>query len=138
MAEKSKAKQHTEVAEGLAACTLLAGVEAITSTKMSVEFAFSAVWRSWGHSNKYLQVHTTHPRDDIYHQIIGRSERRRGAIAAWRDDGKWLVPYLVMHNWTAEETLDLIATNSGVPAQAWKDLTSEFLVELRARDGLRT
>lgn len=131
MSAKTKAVQQAEVAAGLALGVLEEGVAAITSGKMSVEFAFRPAWRRWQDTRSYPQVRADVMRDDIYYQVIGRSERRRFSYAAWRTDGPHLVPYVSMDAWTVGESLDALAESSGVARTSWQQLARLFLAGLK-------
>jgi hypothetical protein len=71
-------------------------------------------------------------RDDIYYQIIDRSEHRRTfSYAAWCRTGGKLYPYVALETSTVEETLSAVAEASEVPEAAWIELAALFLDKLK-------
>ena len=131
MAKKTKTNQQVEVGDGLALGILTSGIQAITSNKVAVEFAFRHAWRRWTFAAEYPQVKAGPKFDDIYVQIIGRSENRRFCYALWRTEGKYLFPHPTMKSWTVLESADALAESSGVPETAWLELATLFLSQLK-------
>jgi hypothetical protein len=122
----TQVEELTSIGQGLAAGCLAIGVRAVTSTKMTVEFAFIHAWRDWAYSSRFPKVRADQTRNDIYYQIIGRSERRNGGhLAAW-DVGRWLEPYF-HGQWTVDDAADLMPTYTGVPWDGWLELAKLFV-----------
>jgi hypothetical protein len=125
----TKAQQETAVGEGLAVGVLAVGVEAVTSSKVSVEFAFRRVWRDWPPRSLFGQVRADVERDSII-RILRDSEDRRGSyVAYWTFDGPEYVPVL-RQDWRVEECGDAIAEGSGVPFAQWVELAEAFVTAL--------
>jgi hypothetical protein len=124
----TKATQMTAVAEGLAVGCLELGHTELPANKMKVEFAFRVAWRVWPHRSQFPTVKTGPADDDIYYQIMGRSARRRGAIAYW-DMSRVLRPTLLTVE-DVDDALELIAQFYSIPAEDWVELTRVFTDEL--------
>ncbi len=100
----TKDQQIKHVVEGLALGVLANGVEAVTSAKMTQEFAFNHAWRRWGPASKFPSIKGHDPGNLIWIGI-GKSERRQGARAAWERD-RWCYPYVRLQGWTAMACLE--------------------------------
>lgn len=72
-------------------------------------------------------MHGSVERNDLYHQIIGRSEGRKWKYAAWQRANGLLHPYVWADDDTPEEAMEPLAESSGVPAEAWMELAALFL-----------
>jgi hypothetical protein len=103
----TKDQQIRHVVEGLALGVLANGVEAVTSGKMTQEFAFNYAWRRWSKVSNFSSIGGHDPGNLIWIGI-GKSKRRRGARAAWARD-RWSWPYITMDNWTVQDCLELHA-----------------------------
>lgn len=103
----TKDQQVRHVVEGLALGVLANQIEAVTSGKMAQEFAFNYAWRRWPQTSNFPSIGGHDPGNLIWIGI-GKSERRRGARAAWTRD-RWSWPYVTMDNWTVQDCLDLHA-----------------------------
>ncbi|MBF0686965.1 MAG: hypothetical protein IR158_04255 [Cellulomonas sp.] len=126
----TRVNQLTNLGQGLAVGCLALGVTAITRTKMTIEFAFGHAWRPWLYSRRFPQVRADR-RNDIYFEIIGRSERRQGAtIAAWDLHGEVGVEPYLKGAWTLDDAQDLMPTYTGVPWSGWLDLAERFVGDL--------
>lgn len=125
----TKARQETAVGEGLAVGVLALGIEAVTSSKMSVEFAFRRAWRDWPPRSRFPQVRADVERDSIV-RILHDSENRRGSyVAFWTFGGPEYVPVL-RQDWSIEECGDAVAEGSGVPFAQWVELAEAFVAAL--------
>jgi hypothetical protein len=110
---------------------LAIGVVAVTSNKMSLEFAFGRAWRDWPGSHNFSKVRAGLERNDILY-MLRRSERRRGPVlAAWANAGASWEPYLV-GQWELEEAADLLARfEPSTPWSDWINLAEAFLAGLK-------
>ncbi|WP_219419991.1 hypothetical protein [Pseudonocardia nigra] len=127
--ELSKAQQQKIVGEGLAVGVLALGVEALTSNKASVEFAFRRAWRDWSGRAQFPQVRAEASRCDIV-GILHRSANRRGpVIAHWTSDGPEYVPALCF-DWPVEEAGDAVTEELGVSYAQWVHLAEAFVAGL--------
>lgn len=122
--KQSKDQQIKEVVAGLALGVLSQGVEAVTSKKMSLEFAFNHAWRRWQHARDYPSIRGHDP-GNMFWIGIGKSERRQGGYAAWAS-GTWVEPYVTINGWTVEESLDAHA-DADVSADDWVELGRLFV-----------
>lgn len=124
----SKDQQVRHVVEGLALGVLANGIGAVTSNKMTQELAFNAAWRRWPNADKFPSVDGHDPGNLIWIGI-GKSERRRGARAAWAR-GQWSRPYVTHEDWTVEECLELHADERGATS-SWIELGRLYLERFR-------
>lgn len=120
----SKDQQVKEVVEAVALAVLQLGVRAVTSNKMSLEFAFNHAWRRWGCTRLFPSIKGHDPGNQFWIGV-GRSERRRGAFAAW-ETGAWAQPYVKIASWTAEEALRAHASEE-ISYEDWMELGRLFV-----------
>lgn len=115
----TKDQQVKAVLIGMALGVLAQDVDAVTSRKMSLEFAFNHAWRNWRAARHFPSI-KGHDPGNLFWIGLGNSERRSGACAAWAH-GTWCTPYIALDDWTVAEALDLHA-DSNVAAQDWIEL----------------
>jgi hypothetical protein len=120
----SKDQQTKAVVIGMALGTLAQGVEAVTSEKMALEFAFNHAWRSWSKTRHFPSI-KGHDPGNMFWIGVGKSEGRKGASAAWKRD-KWSAPYIAYQGLTVEEALALLA-DEAVSADDWIELGRLFV-----------
>ena len=121
---QSKDQQAKDVVVGMALGVLAQGVEAVTSNKMALEFAFNNAWRRWSKARFFPSIQGHDP-GNLFWVGVGKSQRRRGACAAWESD-RWSTPYITYEDWTVDEALDLHA-DAGVSAEDWTELGRLFV-----------
>lgn len=121
---QSKDQQVKTVVIGMALGVLAQGVDALTSNKMSLEFAFNHAWRRWPEA-RYFPSIKGHDPGNLFWMGLGKSELRVGACAAW-EDGRWRAPYITYDGWTVEEALALHA-DADVTADDWIELGRLFV-----------
>lgn len=131
----TKDNQVKEVVIGMALGVLAQGVEAVTSNKMAFEFGFNHAWRQWDKANHFPSI-KGHDPGNLFWIGVGKSERRKGACAAW-ESGRWNEPYVTYESWTVEEALDLHADDS-VTARDWIELGRLFVEYFKPEEVLRT
>jgi hypothetical protein len=107
MPRQSKDQQVKHVVEGLALGVLAQDVEAVTSAKMELEFAFNSAWRKWSRASEFPNI-GGHDPGNVFWIGMGRSETRRGVGAAWAR-GQWSKPYILRDGWSVADCLDLHA-----------------------------
>ncbi|MGW3788452.1 hypothetical protein ACWD5Z_27995 [Micromonospora chokoriensis] len=134
---KTQAVQQTEVGDGLALGVLAVGVDSVPRDKMAIELAFRRAWRKWPHASTYPAIKAGPSFDDIYIQILLRSERRRWGCTVWRNEGNRLYPELVGESWTFEDGMELHVRASGVPEAGWRQLAELFLDSLHGSGDAR-
>jgi hypothetical protein len=93
MAE-SKDQQVRHVVVGVGLGVLAAGVEASTSTKMTLELLFNSVWRSWSPAARFPSIENFRDPGNLFYLGLLNSERRRWADVRWEFDRGWVRPYL--------------------------------------------
>ena len=120
----TKDQQVKEVVIGMALGVLARRVEAVTSNKMALEFAFNHAWRSWSKAREFPSIRGHDP-GNLFWIGIGKSESRRGVCAAW-ERGRWAWPYITYEDWTVQEALDLHADDR-VTADDWIELGHLFV-----------
>lgn len=101
------------VVEGLALGTLAIGVQAVTSSKLSLELAIARALREWSFAGQFPSLAGRGGASSIWIGIQ-KSERRRAVLAAWTGSG-WLTPYIVMDDWSVEECTEVLAEDGPVP-----------------------
>lgn len=121
---QSKDQQVKTVVVGMALGVLAQGVEAVASSKMSLEFAFNHAWRRWPEAHRFPSI-KGHDPGNLFWIGLGKSGRRQVACAAW-ESGRWCVPYVTYEGWSVDDALDLIA-NDEVSAEDWTALGRLFV-----------
>lgn len=121
---QSKDQQVKDVVVGIALGVLVQGVEAVTSNKMALEFAFNHAWRRWSKARFFPSI-KGHDPGNLFWIGVGKSQRRRSACAAW-ERGSWSTPYITYEDWTVDEALDLHA-DADVSAEDWTELGRLFV-----------
>lgn len=121
---QTKDQQVKSVVIGMALGAIAQGVDAVTSAKTSLEFAFNHAWRSWPEARHFPSL-KGHDPGNLFWIGLGKSKRRTGACAAW-ERGSWCAPYITYDGWTVEEALDLHA-DADVSAQDWIELGRLFV-----------
>ena len=124
MSRQSKDQQVKHVVEGMALGVLAQDVEAVTSAKMELEFAFNSAWRQWSRAPLFPSINGHDP-GNLFWIGVGKSETRQGVSAAW-DRGRWSEPYLLRDGWTVTECLELHA-DERASGEDWKDLGRLFV-----------
>ncbi|MDQ0537726.1 hypothetical protein QF011_000256 [Curtobacterium flaccumfaciens] len=122
--KQTKDQQVKRVVIGMALGVLAQGVEAVTSGKMALEFAFNHAWRSWPQTYQFPSI-GGHDPGNLFWIGMGKSERRQGVVAAW-ESGRWAAPYVAYPGWSVDEALDLHA-DSEVSAEDWIQLGALFV-----------
>ena len=130
----TKDNQVKEVVIGVALGVLMQGVEAVTGNKTAFEFGFNHAWRQWGKAKHFPGI-KGHDPGNLFWIGVCKSERRKGACAAWKS-GRWNKPYLVYESLTAEELLDLHADDN-VTVGDWLELARLFLEYFKPEEVLR-
>ena len=128
MARQTRDQQVRTVTEGLALGTLALGVTAVSSAKLTLEFAISHALRHWSVASAFPSLAGVQAANYVWIGIR-KSERRRTARAAWRD-GRWLEPYVLMDGWSVADCLDLLADLESVSVEAWLELARLFVDHL--------
>lgn len=128
---QTKDQQLKAVVIGMALGVLAQDVAAVTSRKMSLEFAFNHAWRNWRAARHFPSI-KGHDPGNLFWIGLGKSERRSGACAAWKH-GTWCTPYVTLDDWTVAEALDLHA-DSNVTAQDWIELGRLFVEYFKPED----
>ena len=121
---RSKDQQVKAVVIGIALGVLAQDVDAVTSNKMSLEFAFNHAWRRWPRARNFPSF-KGHDPGNLFWIGLAKSERRVGACAAW-ESGRWCEPYVTYNDWTVEEALELHA-DADVSAGDWIELGRLFV-----------
>jgi hypothetical protein len=133
--DQSKDQQIRTVVVGMALGVLAQDVEAVTSAKMKLEFAFNHAWRRWSKVHHFPSI-KGHDPGNLFWIGLGKSERRQGVCAAWAS-GRWCQPYVTYESWTVDEALDLIA-DSRVTADDWIELGRLFVEDFRPEEVRRS
>ena len=131
----TKDQQVKAVVIGMALGVLAQGVDAVTSAKMSLEFAFDHAWQRWPQASQFPSI-KGHDPGNLFWIGLGKSERRSGVCAAW-ERGKWCAPYIAYDGWTVEEALDLHA-DADVTARDWIELGRLFVVYFKPEEVQRS
>jgi hypothetical protein len=126
---QSKDQQVKDVVIGMALGVIAQGVEAVTSNKMTMEFAFNHAWQMWSRAGLFPSIKGYDP-GNLFWIGVGKSEGRRGACAAW-DSGIWSTPYLTIADWTVDDALEVHA-NTDVSADDWIELGRLFVAEFKS------
>lgn len=126
---ETKDQQIKHVVVGVALGTLANGVDAVTSAKMTFEFAFTHAWNQWSRASKFPSIAGYDP-GNMFWIGVGRSLRRGGVSAAWEQD-KWSRPVITLGDWTVEECLDLHADDRA-SVEDWTELGRLFVAEFKA------
>lgn len=124
----AKDQQVKAVVIGMALGVLAQGVNAVTSNKMALEFAFNDAWRKWPASKHFSSINGHDP-GNLFWIGLGKSERRQQACAAW-DRGTWSKPYITYPDWTVEEALDH-HEDADVTAEDWIELGRLFVAHFK-------
>ena len=106
-------------------------VSAVTSNKMSFEFAFNHAWRNWSRARQFPSV-TGHDPGNLFWIGVAKSERRRGVCAAWQT-GRWSKPYIAYQDWTVKECLDLHADERASAAD-WVELGRLYVSDFKPEE----
>lgn len=80
----------------------------------------------WSHTHLYPQIKAGPAFDDIYVQIMQRSDGRRWGMTRWRMGRGEMIPEMAQDS-TVGEMLESLSTRSGVPEEAWRHLGRLFL-----------
>jgi hypothetical protein len=128
MSRPSKDQQVKHVVEGLALGVLSHQVEAVTSAKMELEFAFNSAWRLWSRAPQFPSMGGNNP-GNLFWIGVGKSETRQGVGAAWAR-GQWSEPYILRDSWTVDDCLELHADDRAL-VKDWKDLGQLFVARFR-------
>ena len=99
----TKDQQIKHVVEGMALGVLAQDVDAVTSQKMTFEFAFDTAWSEWSRAAQFPSIAGHNP-GNLFWIGVQKSERRQGVKAAW-GRGRWSEPYLTNDYDTVEECL---------------------------------
>ncbi|MFM9378075.1 hypothetical protein [Gordonia sp. VNK21] len=127
---QTKDQQVKAIVIGMALGVLAQDVDAVTSNKMSLEFAFNRAWRNWPAARRFPNVNGNHP-GNLFWIGLDKSERRAGGYAAWKLD-RWCKPY-INYDRTVGEALDHHATTD-VTVQQWIDLGRSFVDYFKPED----
>jgi hypothetical protein len=131
----TKVQQYQMVGEGLAIGCLSLGITKLPSSKIATESAFRWSWSRWMHARSFPAIRADLFRNDGLLQIVGRSERRRGAtVAAWQV-GAELVPYLFDDDMSYDEAADSLRGPNGLNLSGWQQLAQLFSGKLNPVDG---
>lgn len=123
----SRATELTDVGQGLATAMLAIGVEAVTSSKMDLEFAFIHAWRDWPHARKFPTIRADHTRNDILGMLNG-SARRKGSYLGFWEVGQWAYPML-RDGMDLADAADLMPKYTGVAWEDWLHFARLFAAE---------
>lgn len=127
---QSKDQQVKAVVIGLALGVLAQNVEAVTSKKMALEFAFNHAWRRWPEARLFPSIGGHDPGNKFW-MGLGKSGRRQGAIAAW-DENQWCAPYLTQ-DWSVEEALEH-HSDAEISADDWAELGRLFVEHFKPEE----
>lgn len=125
---RTKDQQVKDVVIGVALGVLAQGVEAVTSDKMALEFAFNHAWKNWPSARHFPSI-KGHDPGNLFWIGVGKSERRQGACAAW-ERSLWSAPYIIYDDWTVEDALDLHA-DGDVSVEDWVELGRLFVEDFK-------
>ncbi|WIB63727.1 hypothetical protein [Curtobacterium sp. MCBD17_040] len=124
MPSESKDQQIRWIVEALAAATLAQGVSAVTSGKQALESSLGSAWRNWDRAAAFPSIAGFHASNMLWGGLQ-RSDRRRGAVAAW-DMQQWAAPYLVNAHWEVADVLEM-RTDGRASARDWLALGAAFV-----------
>lgn len=119
----TRARQQTEIGEGLAVGCLVAGVHAI-STAAALDAALVRALEPWPWAARYPAVRRTPRLDDVLRRSVGR---RASHIARWSASGGQFVPQLCDDEWNLTSACVQLEDTTAVPARRWCELAQAFL-----------
>ncbi|MFC5137004.1 hypothetical protein ACFPK1_02070 [Actinomycetospora rhizophila] len=119
----TRARQQTEVGEGLAVGCLVAGVHAISAAG-ALDAALVGALASWPWAARYPAVRRTPRLDDVLRRSAGR---RSSHIARWSPSGGVFVPQLCDDEWDLAAACAKIEEATAVPARRWLELSEVFV-----------
>lgn len=125
---ETKDQQIKHVVIGMALGVLAQDVTAVTSNKMSFEFAFDHAWWTWPQATQFPSI-AGHGPGNLFWLGVHRSEGRKAACAAW-ETGQWNSPYIRYDSWSVDECLDLHA-DTRASMQNWRELGRLFVAEFK-------
>jgi len=131
---ETKDQQIKHVVAGVALGTLANNVVAVTSAKMTFEFAFTHAWNRWSRASKFPSI-AGHDPGNMFWIGVGRSLRRTAVSAAWEQD-KWSRPVITLGDWIVGECLDLHA-DERASADDWIELGRLFVAEFNPDQMIR-
>lgn len=128
MAE-SKDQQVRHVVVGVGLGVLATGVEALTSTKMTLELLFNSVWRRWSPASQFPSLANVRDPGNLFYLGLRQSEGRRWADVRWQFDREWVRPYLA-DGWEPDELEQCLAefADDRASADDWR-LFGQLYVE---------
>lgn len=127
----TKDQQVKRVVVGLAVGVLAQGVEAVTSSKGTLESAFNHAWWKWSCADQFPAIRGHNPGNQFW-VGMGKAGRRQLVVAAW-DEDQWSTPYLTNPRWTVKDALDHIS-DSDVSAEEWRELGRLFVEHFKPSD----
>jgi hypothetical protein len=119
----TRARQETEIGEGLAVGCLVAGVHAI-STAATLDVALVGALESWPWAARYPAVRRNPHLDDVLRRSAGRRSSR---IARWSPSGGQFVPQLCDDEWDLAAACVTLEETTAVPARRWCELSEAFV-----------
>ncbi|GLZ45876.1 hypothetical protein Acsp06_20610 [Actinomycetospora sp. NBRC 106375] len=119
----TRARQQTDVGEGLAVGCLVSGVHAI-DTVAELDPALVRALASWPWAARYPAVRRTPRLGDIFRRSSGRRSSR---IAQWTVSGGGFVPQLCDDEWDLPAACVRLEEATAVPARRWCELAGTFL-----------
>ncbi|MEV4704534.1 hypothetical protein [Actinoplanes sp. NPDC049316] len=122
---ESKDQQIRHVVEGVALGVLAQGVDAVSSSKMDLEFAFNHAWRRWSRAAEFPSIGRAPDPGNLFWIGVGKAEGRQVVRAAWQR-AQWTEPYITLEGWTVDECLDLHA-DERASVEDWKELGRLFV-----------
>lgn len=128
MAPMTRDQQVKTVVEGLALGVIAVGVDAVTSSKLDLEFAISHALHDWSYARSFPSLSGLHGSNYVWIGIR-KSERRRNVFAAWAD-GRSLEPYITMDGWSVKDCTDILAKTGPVRHDGWIELAEPFVADL--------
>ncbi|MFJ2543034.1 hypothetical protein [Microbacterium sp. NPDC087589] len=131
---QTKDQQIKDVVVGVAIGVLAQGVTAVTSSKLTLEFAFNHAWRSWPQAYRFPSI-GGHDPGNMFWIGMGKSEGRQVACAAWSEE-RWAVPYIRYDGWSVEDALEHHASPE-VSAEDWEELGRLFVSQLSEHEMIR-
>jgi len=143
MIKLTKKDQYKHISGGVALGLMMNGVSQLPADKIAIELAFVKAWRRWQYRQHYswmTRIASGKKDLDVIHIITYLNERTRVPYLGyyWEFYGG-PGPTINFHEHTSFNTEDsndiehaasTIGQQQGIPASAWSDLASKFLVIL--------
>ncbi|MEJ2888849.1 hypothetical protein [Actinomycetospora aeridis] len=119
----TRARQETEIGEGLAVGCLVAGVHAVGAAA-GLDPALVGALGPWPWAARYPALHRTPRLDDVLRRSAGRRGNR---VARWTPSRDAFVPQLCDDAWDLFAACVRLEETTAVPARRWCELADRFL-----------